>query len=207
MRRLRRVVNVPSPIGVGPGRPVRPTGWIGCHTSWPLPSAVLVDHARAPCLHRAAMIGIADPVRAETALAAGTLACPGCARPLRPWGHARTRTVRDHGPTVLALRPRRARCRTCRVTHVLLPTAATLRRADSTAVIGSALLASARGTGYRRIAAQLDPAAVTVRRRVRAVRDPAHVKWLRAQAWADRPESTVRSSAGYDLSPPGSARR
>ena len=147
-----------------PGRPVRPTGWIGCHTSWPLPSAVLVDHARAPCLHRAAMIGIADPVRAETALAAGTLACPGCARPLRPWGHARTRTVRDHGTTTLALRPRRARCRTCRVTHVLLPTAATLRRADSTAVIGSALLASARGAGYRRIAAELDRPVSTVRR-------------------------------------------
>ena len=127
------------------------------------------------------MIGIADPARAETALAAGALACPGCARPLRLWGHARTRTVRDHGTTTLALRPRRARCRTCRVTHVLLPTVATLRRADSTAVIGSALLASARGTGYRRIAAQLDRPLSTVRRWIRAVRDPAHVEWLRAQ--------------------------
>ena len=67
------------------------------------------------------MIGIADPARAETDLAAGTLACPGCTRPLHPWGHARTRTVRDHGHATLALRPRRARCRTCRVTHVRLP--------------------------------------------------------------------------------------
>ena len=80
--------------------------------------------------------------------------------------------MRDHGHTTLALRPRRARCRTCRVTHVLLPAAATPRRADSTAVIGSALLASARGTGYRRIAAQLDRPLSTVRRWVRAVRDP-----------------------------------
>jgi hypothetical protein len=110
------------------------------------------------------MIGIADPGQAETALAAGTLACPGCTRPLRPRGHARTRTVRDHGTTTLALRPRRARCRTCRVTHVLLLAAVTSRRADTTAVIRSALLASARGTGYRRIAAQLDRPLSTVRR-------------------------------------------
>jgi Homeodomain-like domain len=135
------------------------------------------------------MIGIADPDRVETALAAGALACPGCTRPLHPWGHARTRTVRDHGDTRLALRrPRRARCRTCRVTHVLLPAAATLRRADRTAVIGSALLASARGTGYRRIAAELDRPLSTVRRWVRAVRDPGHVEWLRRQGmvWLSR---------------------
>jgi hypothetical protein len=30
------------------------------------------------------MIGIADPDRAETALPAGALACPGCTRPLHP---------------------------------------------------------------------------------------------------------------------------
>jgi hypothetical protein len=43
------------------------------------------------------MIGIADTGQAEIDLAAGTLACPGCAGPLQPWGHARARTVRDHG--------------------------------------------------------------------------------------------------------------
>jgi len=32
-----------------------------------------------------------------------------------------TITVRDHDRVTVALRPRRARCRTCRVTHVLLP--------------------------------------------------------------------------------------
>jgi hypothetical protein len=67
------------------------------------------------------MIGIADVGQAETNLTAGTLACPGCARPLRPWGHARTRTVREHGQATLALWPRRTRCHTCRITHVLLP--------------------------------------------------------------------------------------
>ena len=127
------------------------------------------------------MIGIADPGQAEAALVAGTLACPGCTRPLRPWGHARARTVRDHGHTTLALRPRRARCRTCRVTHVLLPAAVAVRRADTTAVIGAGLLASARGSGYRRIAVQLDRPLSTVRRWIRAVRDPEHVEWLRAQ--------------------------
>jgi hypothetical protein len=81
------------------------------------------------------MIGIADPARAETDLAAGALACPGCTRPLHPWGHARTRTARDHGHTTLALRPRRAHCRTCRVSHVLLYAVAAPRRADTTAVI------------------------------------------------------------------------
>ena len=55
------------------------------------------------------------------------------------------------------------------------------RRADTTAVIGSALQASARGTGYRRIAAQLARPLSTVRRWIRAVRDPAHVEWLRTQ--------------------------
>jgi hypothetical protein len=30
------------------------------------------------------MIGIADPARADTDLAAGALACPGCTGPLQP---------------------------------------------------------------------------------------------------------------------------
>jgi hypothetical protein len=139
------------------------------------------------------MIGIADVGQAETDLAAGTLACPGCARPLQRWGHARTRTVRDHGHATLALRPRRVRCRPCRVTHVLLPAVVAPRRADTTAVIGSALLASARGTGYRRIAAQLDRPLSTVRRWIRAVRDPDHVEWLRTQGveWLARVDRDV----------------
>src|SRR5439155_17238079 len=37
-------------------------------------------------------------------------------------------------------------------------------------------------TGYRRIAAQLERPLSTVRRWIRAGRDPAHVEWLRAQA-------------------------
>jgi hypothetical protein len=48
-------------------------------------------------------------------------------------------------------------------------------------VIGSALQASAGGTGYRRIAAQLQRPLSTVRRWIRAVRDPTHIEWLRTQ--------------------------
>jgi hypothetical protein len=74
------------------------------------------------------MIGIADPVRADTDLAAGTLRCPGCAGALQPWGHARTRTVRDRGTATVVLRPRRARCPACRATHVLRPAVVSARR-------------------------------------------------------------------------------
>jgi Domain of unknown function (DUF6431) len=126
------------------------------------------------------VIGIAVPDRVETDLAAGALACPGCGGALRPWGHARSRRVRDLSTTV-ALRPRRARCLACRATHVLLPGSVLPRRADTTAVIGTALLASARGGGHRRIAADLARPAGTVRRWLRAVRGE-HAEWLRAAA-------------------------
>jgi hypothetical protein len=126
------------------------------------------------------VIGVAVPDRVETDLAAGAIACPGCGGALRPWGHARARRVRDLTTTV-ALRPRRARCSACRATHVLLPGTVLPRRADTTAVIGTALLASARGGGHRRIAADLARPAITVRRWLRAVRGE-HAEWLRAAA-------------------------
>jgi hypothetical protein len=47
--------------------------------------------------------------------------------------------VREHGMTTLTLRPRRARCAACRVTHVLLLAVVAPRRAYTTAVIGAAL--------------------------------------------------------------------
>lgn len=134
------------------------------------------------------MIGVADPDRAETDLAAGSLVCPSCTGPLQAWGHARARTVRDHGTTVVTLRPRRLLCRTCRATHVLLPAVVAPHRADTTAVIGSVLLVSTRGIGYRRIAAHLEWLRSPVQRWIRAVRDPAHLEWLRTQGmvWLSR---------------------
>ena len=74
-----------------------------------------------------------------------------------------------------------------------VPAVVAPRRADTTAVIGSALQASARGTGYRRIAAQVQRPLSTVRRWIRAVRDPVHVEWLRTQGmvWLARVDLDV----------------
>ena len=81
----------------------------------------------------------------------GQLACPGCAGVLAPWGFARPREVRGVG----LLRPRRARCAGCLVTHVLLPVTVLLRRADAAGVIWAGFLARAAGQGHRRIGLSL----------------------------------------------------
>ena len=48
----------------------------------------------------------------ERDLRAGLLCCPSCAGALAPWGWARRRCVRSlERGALLALRPRRARCR------------------------------------------------------------------------------------------------
>ncbi|MCA2277151.1 hypothetical protein JF780_27815 [Mycobacterium intracellulare] len=128
----------------------------------------------------------ADVNQVERRLAAGELSCPSCGEVLAGWGRARPRQVRGrHGPVELC--PRRSRCTGCRVTHVLLPVTALLRRADTAAVIMSALAAKATGrVGFRRIAADLARPAETVRgwlrrfaERAEAVRSMFTV-WLRA---------------------------
>ena len=81
-----------------------------------------------------------DAGSVETRLVAGEIACADCGGELRPWGYARRRTLRDHGKPV-SVRPRRSRCRSCMVTHVLLPVLLLLRRADLAATIGEALVA------------------------------------------------------------------
>ena len=130
------------------------------------------------------MIAIVDLARAEADLTAGVLTCPRCSGMLRPWGYGRCRQVRDHGSTTLTLRPRRARCVACGATQVLLLGSVLPRRADTTAVIGTVLLASTRGAGFSRIAADLGCPLSTVRRWLRSVRG-AHTEWLHAQgvAW------------------------
>jgi hypothetical protein len=81
---------------------------------------------------------------------------------LAGWGFARARRVRGL-QGVVRVRPRRARCTGCGVTHVLLPVGLLLRRADAVVVIGAALQARAAGVGWRRIAAGLGRPAETVR--------------------------------------------
>jgi hypothetical protein len=105
----------------------------------------------------------ASAVLVERRLAAGELSCPCCSGMLAGWGHARPRTLRGPGGKLRRLRPRRARCRSCKVTHVLLAVFALARRADTVEVIGAALEAAARGAGFRLAAQRLGVPAMTVR--------------------------------------------
>ncbi|GAB7008056.1 hypothetical protein JCM18899A_55400 [Nocardioides sp. AN3] len=123
------------------------------------------------------MIVVLCPEEAEQTLLAGKMRCPGCGGRLGPHGHGRPRTVRGLGATTLRVQPRRARCADCRATQVLLPSTLAVRRADSTEVIGAALLAQAHGAGHRTIARQLGRPPSTVRRWLRRVTGE-HAKWL-----------------------------
>jgi hypothetical protein len=105
----------------------------------------------------------ADVGSVERRLTAGGVSCPGCGGRLAPWGWARPRVLRGSGVTTLLVRPRRACCRGCDRTHVLLPVVALVRRADLVEVIGAALAARAAGAGCRRIAAGLGRPVDTVR--------------------------------------------
>ena len=107
----------------------------------------------------------ASGVSVERRLAAGDLLCPaaGCGQALARWGYARQRRLRGLGGRLARLRPRRARCRGCGVTHVLLPVTALARRADAAEVIGAALVARAAGAGFRAAAAAVGRPAETVR--------------------------------------------
>jgi len=135
----------------------------------------------------------ADRVLVESRLVGGQLCCPDCRAVLRPWGWARARQVRGVG----GLRPRRARCTGCLVTHVLLPVTVLLRRADGVRVVWAALLARAGGRGHRPISTVLEVPKSTVR------------GWLRRMS--GRLESVrlhflqVALSAGVDVSVPKAA--
>jgi hypothetical protein len=105
----------------------------------------------------------------ERRLGAGGLACPACSGVLAGWGWARERGVRGPGGVVWRVMPRRAICRGCRRTHVLLPVTCLSRRADEAGVIGIALEAKAAGAGHRSIAVMLGRPPSTVRGWLRAL--------------------------------------
>jgi hypothetical protein len=109
----------------------------------------------------------------EELLGNGLLSCPGCGGRLGGWGHASRRPVFTAGRIPVAVRPRRARCWSCGVTHVLLPAWLLLRRCDSAAVIGDMLARAARGQGFRLIAAASGVPEGTVRGRLRRFRASA----------------------------------
>jgi hypothetical protein len=117
-----------------------------------------------------------DLTDATNQLLAGTLLCasPACAGVLRPWGHARFRSLRDGD----GYRPRRARCHTCRRTHVLGWAHSYPRRADHVNVVAAALLGAAAGLGHRAAAALVNRPSSTVRdwiRRARVNSEPVRV--------------------------------
>src|SRR6476469_3091243 len=92
-------------------------------------------------METSAVIVVVSLERAEHTLLAGDMPCPRCQGVLRPFGTGRTRTVRGVGADTVTVTPRRARCRDCSATQILLPTELVLRRADSTEAIGAALVA------------------------------------------------------------------
>jgi hypothetical protein len=110
----------------------------------------------------------ADRADVERQLGAGGLSCPLCGGRLGGWGRARQRQVRGLDGKVSRLTPRRARCRGCGRTHVLLPVTCLARRADESDVIGAALEAKAAGAGHRPIAVMLGRPPSTVRGWLRA---------------------------------------
>lgn len=110
------------------------------------------------------MLTVGDDVaEVERQLVSGWLRCPECDGVLRRWGYARERWIRSLDGERRRIRPRRARCGTCPVSHVLSPVGTLLRRADAPVVVGSALMARAGGMGSGRIAAELDRPRETVR--------------------------------------------
>lgn len=121
------------------------------------------------------MVGT-DVEAVEADLVGGRLGCPWCGGVLGPWGHARWRVLRRREGQRL-LRPRRARCRLCRKTHVLLGDCCFLRRRDDAERIVAALTEAAQGVGFRTIAARLGMAeyAFTVRGWLRAFGRAAEV--------------------------------
>ena len=104
-----------------------------------------------------------DSREVERKLRTGRLACPLCGGRLAPWSHARTRIVFGEGRLRWRLRPRRARCAGCGVTHVLLPASVLARRRDEAGLIGTALRLAAGGVSCAAIARSLGRPAGLVR--------------------------------------------
>lgn len=122
-----------------------------------------------------------DSVRVESRLASGGIGCPSCRDGvLGGWGYGRARPIEGLSDPV---RPRRARCRACSVTHVLLPVSLLLRRAYAAERVWSVVTARSQGWGHRRIAASLGVPAATVRgwmRRAGGRLEAVRVWFLRA---------------------------
>jgi len=129
------------------------------------------------------LIVCAEQARVEAELVDGRLGCPSCREVLGPWGHGRERVLRCRSGDRL-LRPRRARCRGCLGTHVLLPDLALFRRQDEVSVIGQAIEANVAGSGFRSIASRLGVHAGTVRGWLRRFAERAELIRTHFTRWA-----------------------
>ena len=140
-----------------------------------------------------------DPAKVEADLAEGHVACPVCGGVLARWSFARRRFVRtESGPR--EVRPRRARCRRCTKTQVLLPDVLLCRRVDAVAVIGRALTAAAGGAGCRRVAVLVCRPFSTVRGWLRRFRAMAAQLAVHFRVWAHRLDANLGP-----IAPSGSA--
>lgn len=144
-------------------------------------------------MRKALMVTVeVDPVRVESRLAGGEVACPSCRDgKLAGWGFARSRPVVGMAEPV---RPRRSRCRGCAVTHVLVPVTLLLRRAYLADLIWAAVVAKAVGAGHRMIGRRLGVPVSTVRGWLRVIEG-------RAEAVRDWFVS-IAVTAGVDVSIP-----
>lgn len=101
-----------------------------------------------------------DEASVERRLCQRLLRCP-CSGVLGPWGWARARAIRTPAGMV-AVRPRRSRCRSCGATHVLLPAWLFVRRAFAGALMWACVLARAGGSKTAAIGSRLRVRASTV---------------------------------------------
>jgi hypothetical protein len=101
-----------------------------------------------------------DDASVERRLRQGLLRCP-CSGVLGPWGKARQRMIRT-ATGVAEVTPRRGRCRSCRVTHVLLPAWLFVRRAFAGAQMWACVLARAGGSKITAIGSRFAVQASTV---------------------------------------------
>jgi len=168
---------VPTPVVVVP-EPFPLPGAVGRTRGGRQSATPAAPVAARPGRGDLAGVGVIEVVDAEAgrrALAAGVLRCP-CGGTLRAWGHAKPRTVRGLDQT-RQVRPDRACCRACTVTHVVLAAGVLPHRGYGLDVIGAALLGAARGHGHRVLAARLKVPTATVRswlRRARINSDAVH---------------------------------
>ena len=107
-------------------------------------------------------------------LRSGELSCPDCGASVVPWGFARRRVVRTLGGP-RAVVPRRARCSSCKKTHVVFPGEVVPRRRDDAGVIGHALFRAATGARAGEIARELSRSRETVRNWISRLTDNALV--------------------------------